>query len=122
MNLRLIKFCFLNSNFMSASITIILLYSISWLHHWEKHDIFNVILISHKHCNSINTSTPTTCWWETEFKSINVIHINVLCFKITCIFCCSLTLECFKLSFWIVQLSICIYNFIVVNKELKSFR
>lgn len=41
---------------------------------------------------------------------------------ISSIFSSSLTLECFKLGFWIIQLCVSINNFVVVDEELESLR
>jgi hypothetical protein len=46
----------------------------------------------------------------------------VLSFVITSIFSGCLSLKCFELGLWIVQLSVSINDFIVVNEKLESLR
>jgi len=96
--------------------------SIIRLHGREKHDLFNIVTISEKHGNTINTCTPSTSWWKAIFKGGNIVSVNMLCLKISCILCSSLSLKSFKLNFGVIKLSVCINNFVIIAKQLKSFR
>jgi hypothetical protein len=89
-------------------------------HSWEEHYFFDVVGISQEHGNSINSASPTSCWWKTVFQSSNEICVDMLGFKITSIFGGSLTLESSKLNLWVIELSVSVNNFVIVAEQFKS--
>lgn len=92
-----------------------------WLHCWEQKNLLDVVSISQKHCQSVDTHSPSSSWWKTVLKSSNESLINSLGLFITSSLCISLLKESFKLYLWIIQLSVCVNDFMSVNEQFKTF-
>lgn len=93
-----------------------------WFHCWEKHDIFDTDFIGQEHSDSVDTCTPSTSWWQTILKGLNVVLIDKLCLIISILLSIGLLHKSIKLHLWIVELGVCINDLVIIAEKLKSFR
>ena len=72
------------------------------LHGGEEKHFLDVVLVSQEHGKSIDTHTPSSCWWETILESLDKVLVNALGFVITSILGSRLILEALKLYLRVV--------------------
>ena len=92
------------------------------LHGWEEKNILDAVGVRHQHGQSVNTDTPTSSRWETVLKRSDEVSVNGLSLIISHLLGYGLILESLKLYLGVVQFSVGVDDFVIVDEQLKSLR